>query len=184
MPTDALALEDVLDRMDALLAAIDTLPPADRSNVIELLDLVDDLHRLALTRLGEVLAPHQVEELRAAHPAIAWLWEAYGVGLDARAQVERALDGIRPYLQSHGGEVDLLDVTGGRVHVRLTGACAGCSASAITLREGVEEALRAGFPDYVGLEVDEDADATPHAPPGPTLLQVEWHPDSSAARTR
>lgn len=184
MPSDALALDELLDRMEELLAAIDTLPAADRANVVELLDHVDDLHRLALTRLGQQLPAHQLESLRAAHPAIAWLWEAYGVGLGARAQVEHALDGIRPYLQSHGGEVRVLGVEDGRVHVQLTGACAGCSASAITLREGVEAALRAGFPDYAGLDVEPDDAAAPHAPPGPTLLQVEWHPDSSASRAR
>jgi Fe-S cluster biogenesis protein NfuA len=180
---DAVPLERILDRLDELLAAVDTLPPADRDNVIELLDHVDDLHRLALTRLGQALTAAQIEELRDVHPAVAWLWEAYGVGLDPHSVVERALDGIRPYLQSHGGEVELLEVVGGQVRVRLVGACSGCSASAITLREGVEEALRTGFPDYTGLVVDEDPDAVPHAPPGPTLLQLQWHPDATVARS-
>lgn len=181
---DALPLDRILDRMEELLEAVDTLPAADRANVLELLDRVDDLHRLALVRLGQALGPAQVEQLRDTHPAIAWLWEAYGVGQGAHATVERALDGIRPYLQSHGGEVELLDVTSGVVTVKLTGACSGCSASAITLREGVEEALRAGYPDFRDLKVEEDPDAVPHAPPGPTLLQIDWHPDASAARQR
>jgi Fe-S cluster biogenesis protein NfuA len=181
---DARPLSEILDRMEELLEAIDTLPAADRANVIELLDHVDDLHRLGLTRLGQQLTPAQIERFRDAHPAIAWLWEAYGVGLDDRSIIERALDTIRPYLQSHGGEVEVLDVVDGRVRVRLTGACSGCSASAITLQEGIERALTSGYPDYRGLDVEEDLDAAPHPPPGPTLLQIEWHPDASTRSAR
>ncbi len=163
--------------MQELFDAIDNLPDVDRGHVIELLDHVDDLHRLALTRLGQQLGPARVEDLRTAHPAITWLFDAYGVGLDAHATADRALDGIRPYLDSHGGQVELVEVVQGRVRVRLTGACSGCSASAITLQEGVERTLREGFPDFVALDVDEDPDAAAHPPPGPTLLQIEWHPD-------
>lgn len=177
-------LDAVLARLEELLDAVDTLPDADRINVIELLDRVDDLHRLALGQLGARLPAHQVEELRDAHPAIAWLFEAYGIGLDQRAAVGAALDRIRPYLHSHGGEVELREVTDGVVTVELTGACAGCSASAITLRDGVEEALRSGVPGFARLEVIEDLDAEPHDPPGPTLLQIDWHPESAGARGR
>lgn len=177
-------LDTVLDRLEELLDAVDTLPDADRANVVELLDRVDDLHRLALGQLGARLPAHQVEELRDAHPAVAWLFEAYGIGLDQRAAVDAALDRVRPYLHSHGGEVELHDVTDGVVTVQLTGACAGCSASAITLREGVEEALAAGVPGFARLEVVEDRHAAPHDPPGPTLLQIDWHPESAGARAR
>jgi Fe-S cluster biogenesis protein NfuA len=175
---DAIPLDAILDRTEELLEAVDAMPEADRLTVIELLDTVDELHRLALVRLGQSLSPADVERLRDAHPAIAWLWEAYGVGLDARTVVERALDTIRPYLSSHGGEVEVLAVEGGRVTVRLGGACVGCSASAVTLQHGVEESLRAGYPDFRQLTVDEDVAVT-HEPPGPTLLEIAWHPDAS-----
>ncbi len=181
MTGDAVPLDRILDRADELLEMVDAMPQADRVTVIELLDRVDDLHRLALTRLGQAISPAEVERLRDAHPAIAWLWDAYGVGLDAVGVVERALGTIRPYLRSHGGEVDLVEVVGGRVTVRLAGACVGCSASAVTLQRGVEEALRTGYPDFRELLVDEPEAAAPHAPPGPTLLQIGWHPDASRA---
>lgn len=176
--TDAFPLDEILDRMEALYDAVEAMPREDRDLVVELLDRVDDVHRLALTRLGQVLGPAEVEHLRAAHPSIAWLFEAYGVGLGPRAAAERALDAVRPYVSSHGGTVEVLDVRDGIVHVRLGGACAGCTASAITLQEGVREALRTGFPDFRDLEVDEDLDAPAHPPPGQTLLQVDWHPDA------
>lgn len=180
---DRTTLDDLLDRMESMLEAVEELPPADRDNVLALLDAIDHFHRLALGHLGRALGPSTVEHLRDVHPSIAWLWEAYGVGLDDRASAERAMEDIRPYIQSHGGEVDVLDVEDGIVHVRLSGSCSGCSASAITLQEGVEKAMRTHLPGFRGLEVEEDGDATPHPPPGQTLLQIEPHPDSSVARS-
>lgn len=186
MSDEPAPLDQLLDRIEALLEAVDAMPEADRDTVIELLDRVDDLHRTALTELAHTLPTEEIERLRDTHPAIAWLWAAYGVGTDPRQAVEDALESIRPYLHSHGGEVEVVDVQGGRVTVRLAGACVGCSASAITLQEGVDEALRGGFPGFRELIVDpsQDADATAHEPPGPTLLQIEWHPEATVDRAR
>lgn len=178
-----ITLDELLDRFEACLDAVEELPDADRDNVFELLDVVDHLHRVALGHVSRELDAAAIERLRAAHPSVAWLWDAYGVGLDARAAARRALDDIRPYIHSHGGEVEVIDVDDGVVRVRLSGACSGCSASAITLQQGVEEALRTNLPNFAGLEVEEDPDATPHAPPGPTLLQIQPHPDSSVAQS-
>jgi Fe-S cluster biogenesis protein NfuA len=106
---------------------------------------------------------------------VAWLFEAYAVGVDERAAAEVALEAVRPYLHSHGGDVAVLDARGGVVRVRLSGACSGCTASTITLRRGVEEALRERMPGFAAMEVEED-DALPHPPPGPTLLQIAEPP--------
>ena len=60
-----------------------------------------------------------------------------------RERVEKALDDIRPYLQADGGGVELIDVTSnGVVKVRLTGACGGCPMSKMTLKNGVERAIK------------------------------------------
>ncbi|MEW5841909.1 MAG: NifU family protein [Bacteroidota bacterium] len=57
-------------------------------------------------------------------------------------KVEKALDSIRPYLKSDGGNVELVRVTPeGIVEVKLTGACSDCPMSQMTLRAGVERAL-------------------------------------------
>lgn len=179
MPDDRpLTLEELLDRMEDTLARVDAMPEEDRERVFTLLDDVDRLHRLALHHLGDALGPVDIERLRDTDPSVTWLFDAYGVGLDERATAERAMEDIRPYIHSHGGEVEILDVTDGRVHVRLAGSCSGCTASAITLQHGVETALRDHLPEFTELTVEED-DADPHAPPGGTLLQIEPHPESS-----
>lgn len=182
MSEDQVPLDAILDRTEALLETVDAMPEPDRATVIELLDRVDDLHRVALTELGAALPAAELERLRGAHPAIAWLWAAYGVGIDPREAVDQALETVRPYLHSHGGEVEVLGIAGGRVTVRLAGACVGCSASAVTLQQGVEEALRTGYPGFRELVVEEPETATPHDPPGPTLLQIAWHPEAAGGR--
>ena len=60
-----------------------------------------------------------------------------------RAEVEQALDTIRPALQADGGDIELVDVgEDGVVQVRLTGACGGCPMSQMTLKMGVEKTLK------------------------------------------
>lgn len=168
-------LDALLSRLEDLLAEVEALDDPARQAVFELLDGIDALHRLALTRLGDELGDETLGGLRDAHPAVAWLLDAYGVGVDQRAAAEVALEPIRPYIHSHGGSVDVLGVRDGVVHLRMSGACSGCTASAVTLQEGIEDALREGFPGFAGVEVEPD-DAPAHPPPGATLLQIQPRP--------
>lgn len=169
-------VEALVERFEELLARVEGLDDPVRDLVLDLLDGVDALHRVALLALGDVLGEAGLHDLRRADPALEWLLDAYGVGVDQREEAERALDAIRPYIDSHGGIVEVVAATGGVVHLRMAGACAGCSASAVTLREGVEQALLDGFPGFAGLAVEED-EAAPHPPPpGPALVQLTSKP--------
>lgn len=69
-------------------------------------------------------------------------------------RVEKALDLIRPSLQSDGGNVELVDVDEEKkiVKVKLTGACGSCPMSQLTLRMGVEKVLREQIPEIAGVE--------------------------------
>lgn len=64
-----------------------------------------------------------------------------------REKVEAALEIIRPSLQADGGDVELVDVSDGTVKVRLTGACAGCPMSTMTLQMGIERVLKEQVPE-------------------------------------
>ena len=171
-PTDSqLAdLGPLLDRLEELLGEVEGLEEGVKGTVFELLDGVDALHRLAVTRLADVVG--DVESLRRADPAVAWLLAAYGVGVNDSAAASSALDQIRPYLHEHGGEVEVLGVQHGVVRVQLSGACSGCTAAAVTLRDGVEEALREGLPGFVAMDVAPDSGAPSHPPPTEVLLQI------------
>ncbi|MFH1037629.1 MAG: NifU family protein [PVC group bacterium] len=70
-----------------------------------------------------------------------------------REKVEAALNKVRPFLQADGGDVELIDVTPeGLVRVKLTGACGGCPMSQMTLKHGVERAIREEVPEITGVE--------------------------------
>jgi Fe-S cluster biogenesis protein NfuA len=165
-------MDDLLGRLEGLLAEIDSLEEPIRQAVFELLDGIDAMHRLALDRLAEGMGAEAVQRLRDSDQAVAWLFDAYGIGIDEQAAAEEALASIRPYVHSHGGKVEVLAARQGVVRVRMSGACSGCSASAITLREGIEQALRERLPGFTRIEMEEDP-APPHPPPGPTLLQIQ-----------
>ena len=64
-----------------------------------------------------------------------------------REKVEAALDKIRPALRADGGDVELVDVKDGVVTVKLTGACAGCPMSTMTLKMGIERTLKEKLPE-------------------------------------
>ncbi len=61
-----------------------------------------------------------------------------------REQVEKIIAKIRPALQADGGNIELVDVVDGVVSVRLKGACAGCAGAQMTLKMGVERAIKGG----------------------------------------
>lgn len=69
-----------------------------------------------------------------------------------RPEVEKVLDRIRPALQADGGDVELVDVQGGVVKVRLTGACGGCPMAMLTLKNGIEAALKEEVPAVERVE--------------------------------
>ncbi len=64
-----------------------------------------------------------------------------------RENVEEVLDKIRPSLMRDGGNVELVDVNDGTVQLRLTGACAGCPMSTMTLKMGIEQILKQEIPE-------------------------------------
>ena len=70
-----------------------------------------------------------------------------------RAEVQAALEDVRPHLQMDGGDVELVEITDeGIVKVKLTGACAGCPMSQMTLKWGVENYLKKKIPDIKSVE--------------------------------
>lgn len=162
----------LLDRLEELLEAVEGLDQDLQASVFELLDGVDAVHRLAITRLADSLGDELVT-IRKADPAVDWLFEAYGVGVEDVEAASVALEQIGPYLQEHGGSVEVLSVQRGVVRVQLLGACSGDSMTADTLRHGIAEALRENLPGFVALDIAPDL---PPPPPPPVLLQITTRP--------
>jgi Fe-S cluster biogenesis protein NfuA len=95
--------------------------------------------------------------------------------VDVETRVARALEDVRPYLGSHGGDVELVGVSGDVARLRLNGTCNGCPSSAVTLKHSIETAIMRAAPELVGVEA-EGLDERP-----PQLLQIAPGPCLPAA---
>lgn len=75
-------------------------------------------------------------------------------GTDVLERIEQTLDTLRPYIASHRGQVEIVDFDEGEgtLLLRLGGTCHGCSASTITLRQGIEARLRQMVPEVKQVE--------------------------------
>lgn len=148
------------ERVDRALAEVEGLEGEGRDRALELKGAIEAFHREGLRAIVRALQadPRGAELLLglARDPGVFALFSLHGlVRVDLEAEIERILDLVRPYLRSHGGEVELAAVEGGVVRVRLLGACDGCSLSARTLRESVEATLRTHAPEIERVEVVE-----------------------------
>lgn len=179
-------LRAVGERIDVLLDASGSGGVVARERAEELVRLVADLYGAGLERVLEVMhdAGRLDEEVLAALAAddlVASLLLVHGLhpyGVTTR--VEMALESVRPYLGSHGGDVELLGVSeSGVVRLRLLGSCDGCPSSSVTLKLAVEGAIEAAAPELTAIEV-EDA---PAEPAGDGLISVDalWSRVSPAA---
>jgi Fe-S cluster biogenesis protein NfuA len=75
------------------------------------------------------------------------------LNIELTGRVEKALDTIRPYLEADGGNVKILEITDEKVvKLELLGSCGSCRMSAMTLRAGVEDAIKRAVPEITGVQ--------------------------------
>ncbi len=136
-----------------------------RERAEELVRLVADLYGAGLERVLDIVydAGRLDDEVLAAlagDDLVASLLLVHGLHpYDVGMRVEQALESVRPYLGSHGGDVELLEVSEeGTVRLRLLGSCDGCPSSSVTLKLAVEGAIEAAAPEITSIVV-EDAPA-------------------------
>jgi Fe-S cluster biogenesis protein NfuA/nitrite reductase/ring-hydroxylating ferredoxin subunit len=153
---------------DALVARVEELTaqleaigdPFARSCAEELAGALMGLYGEGLERIFEAIAEEgpSLDGLRdrlTADGVVASLMlihDLYPVDLDTR--VQEALDSVRPYMESHGGNVELLGIEDGIAKLRLEGSCNGCPASASTMELAIEQALQDAAPDLEGIDVE------------------------------
>jgi Fe-S cluster biogenesis protein NfuA/nitrite reductase/ring-hydroxylating ferredoxin subunit len=167
------------ERIDALLTASATGGVVARERAEELVRLVTDLYGTGLERVMEILyeAGRLDDDLLAAlagDELVSGLLIVHGLhpyGVEQR--VEEALEGVRPYLGSHGGDVELLEISeSGTVRLRLLGSCDGCPSSSVTLKLAVEGAIESAAPEVVSIEVDAPTTGSDSGSAGPALIPV------------
>ena len=164
------------DRIEALLEATSSAGAVARERAEELVRLVVDLYGAGLERLLEIVhdsgrLDDELLDRLAADDLVASLLAVHGLHpYDVETRVARALDTVRPYLGSHGGDVRFVGLTDdGVVRLQMLGSCDGCPSSSVTLTLAVETAIQAAAPEVSGIEV-ETAPAT--AAGGPSVIPV------------
>jgi Fe-S cluster biogenesis protein NfuA/nitrite reductase/ring-hydroxylating ferredoxin subunit len=144
-----------------LQAALDSAADAGtRELADELVSAIVQMYGAGLERVvGTLLSAGTDGERLAASltddPLVATLLlihDLHPVPLEDRVQA--ALDSVRPYMESHGGNVELLGLENGIARIHLRGSCSDCSASSVTLELAIKQALEDAAPDLAGLEVE------------------------------
>jgi nitrite reductase/ring-hydroxylating ferredoxin subunit len=152
---------DILEDVQRLMAELESHPdPAVRTAVASLLQGIDAVHRTALTHLvGAIqgLAGEAFMNRLTADPAIRLLLMSYDlIAVDRRLHTEEALDSVRGHLHDHGIDVELTEIVGGAVYVKLHGV-ERSDVAVEAVRRDLEEALRAGLLGFQELVVGDRA---------------------------
>src|ERR1700728_2396219 len=144
------------DRIQTLLDATSAGGTVARERAEQLVSEVVELYGAGLSRVIAAVsdqAPGMLNSL-VSDDLVASLLLVHGLHPhDVRRRASDALDRVRPYLGSHGGDVHLLDIAGDTVQLQFAGSCKSCPSSAVTLELAVEDAIRAAAPEVSSIEV-------------------------------
>ncbi len=181
--------EALVGRVEELTAQLETIgDPFAQSLAEELVGALMQLYDEGLERIVEAVDEDGSAALRQRlvdDGVVASLMLIHGLyPVDLETRVREGLDSVRPYMETHGGDVELLGIVDGVARLRLEGSCHGCAASASTLELGIKQALQEAAPDLQGIEVE---GVTPPpvigSPPTPVELPMVQVTPAPAAPT-
>jgi nitrite reductase/ring-hydroxylating ferredoxin subunit/Fe-S cluster biogenesis protein NfuA len=184
------ALSSFVERIEALEAIVDGWDDSHRLTVQALRGALEALHKEAFRRLilGLKVDPSAAQALRGVvsdEVVYAVLRHFDLVKPSLNERIEEALASVRPLLEGHGGNVELVRVVSPNViEVRLLGACDGCAASELTLTEGIEKAIRQHCPEITTIQktkgavsaVKRDAPLVSFVSPFTKNTDADWQP--------
>jgi hypothetical protein len=122
--------DELIGRVQELQAQLESLDPIARGMAEELVSAVVQMYGAGLERIVAAVGDSPLRDELVADPVVASLLlihDLYPVPLEER--VTEALERVRPYMESHGGDVELIEVRDGIAHLRLQGSCRSCAAS-------------------------------------------------------
>jgi Fe-S cluster biogenesis protein NfuA len=162
-----------LSRLDGLLEQLEQAPGPTAALALEAVEALAEVYGEALRRLMEcAAAAPEVADAVAGDELVGHLLGLHGIHpAPAEERVRGALDQLRPYVHSHGGEIELTGIEGGVARVRLSGTCQSCSSSSATLEVAVKEAVLAAAPELAGVEAVAPATLSSPLIPAESLLR-------------
>jgi Fe-S cluster biogenesis protein NfuA/nitrite reductase/ring-hydroxylating ferredoxin subunit len=162
-------------RIQELIEQIETLPdPAARGLMQECMQSVLGFYGDGLARVLEVVQEagadgEKVFQSLIGDETVRGLLLIHGLHpVDLETRLRQALDKVRPYMESHGGNVELIRLENDYAQLRLEGHCKTCPSSAVTLELAVRQAIEEACPDLQGFDVEGMPEVTePDAPAAP-----------------
>ena len=151
-----------IESIEGLVREIEKVSdPAVQSLSKQLVQSLMDLHGMGLERMLEIThhsgtSGQKIIDEMGRDELVSSLLLLYGLHpLDMESRVVQALEKSRPYLKSHGGNVELVSVSeSGAVTLKLQGSCHSCPSSAVTLQSTVEQAIYDAAPDVTSIVVE------------------------------
>jgi len=163
-------------RIQALIDRVDTVADSEARQLLhECLYLVLGLYGDGLARILQLVnnagpEGERVREALVRDKLVRGLLLIHGLHpLSLELRLREALDKIRPYLQSHGGNVELISLQDDVARLRLQGTCKTCPSSSVTLELAVRQVIEEACPDLAGFEVDDANPQSNQPAPGPCL---------------
>jgi Fe-S cluster biogenesis protein NfuA/nitrite reductase/ring-hydroxylating ferredoxin subunit len=171
---------ELVGRVEGLLEEVEALPdPGARDLALTAIQALLDLYGEGLGRIADRVGSLQATVL-AGDDLVSHLLLVHGLHpVPVEERVLEGLEEVRPYLDSHGGDVELVEVRDGVVRLRMQGSCEGCPASAMTLKSAIEDAVLKAAPDVEAVEAEGLSEPSPA--PGGGLLQIELAPGMNGA---
>jgi Fe-S cluster biogenesis protein NfuA len=154
------SLKDRIQKIDTLVANIRASPDSEfRNAALQLVQTLLEFHAVGIDRMMEITSNGgdpgwRIIDEFSRDEAVGSMLLLHGLHpLDLDTRVRDALDRVRPYLQSHGGNVELVEIADGVVRLKLTGSCNGCASSAVTLTTAIEKAIYETAPDVTAIAI-------------------------------
>lgn len=148
-------------RIQRLLERIGSLPyPAAKELINECMEAVLAFYGAGLNRILQIVSEDGAEGRKVYRDlihddVIKGLLLIHDLHpLDLEARLREALDKVRPYLKSHGGNVELISLKNDIAKLRLQGTCESCASSSVTLELAIRHAIEQACPDLVHFEVE------------------------------
>ena len=149
------------DRLQKLLAEVEALPyPGARELIQDCMESVLGFYGAGLKRILQVVSEDGPEGRKVFRDLIRddvvkgllLIHDLHPLNLEAR--LLEALDKVRPYLKSHGGNVELISLENNVARLRLQGTCQSCASSSVTLELAIRHAIEQACPDLAHFEVE------------------------------
>ena len=174
-------LNEQSQRIQNLVEEIDALPDEDAKSLMqECMQEVLSFYGHGLERILKIISKGNSEAAKNIYNSL--IEDSFITGLllihdlhplDLKTRLYQALEKVKPYMDSHGGSVEIVSLENNIAKLRLAGSCNGCPSSASTLELGIQQAIEELCPDLEGLEV-EGAIEAPHLKHGASKTDAGW----------